>query len=147
MLHCPNHRDKTPSLSVRDTQDRLLIFDFGGCRTEDVMKAAGLRKRDLFSGRPPTVEQLRAAAVQSQRERAKGRALGDAAAEIWRLEVTLNHLGEMLAREPDDSIGDSLNDQFNEVCNALHIAELSWNRLRAATAANVAKSKGYTPKP
>jgi hypothetical protein len=49
IARCPAHEDRTPSLSLRETDDgRVLIYDFGGCHTEDVLAALGLELRDLF---------------------------------------------------------------------------------------------------
>jgi hypothetical protein len=46
---CPAHEDRSPSLSVRELPDgRVLLHDFGGCDTADVLAAAGLRMADLF---------------------------------------------------------------------------------------------------
>jgi hypothetical protein len=49
MAKCPAHLDKSPSLSIRETEDgRILINDFGGCGAGDVLEAIGLRMSDLF---------------------------------------------------------------------------------------------------
>ena len=46
---CPAHKDRTPSLSVRELPDgRVLIFDFGGCSVEAVLDAMGLEVTQLF---------------------------------------------------------------------------------------------------
>ena len=45
---CPAHGDKSPSLSVREVEDRLLIHCFAGCAVHDVLGAVGLELRDLF---------------------------------------------------------------------------------------------------
>lgn len=57
---CPAHDDRSPSLSVRELDDgRVLLHDFGGCETGQVLTALGLGLTDLFdqpltntSGRP-----------------------------------------------------------------------------------------------
>lgn len=47
---CPAHMDADPSLSIGLGRDgRVLIHCFAGCRTEDILDAVGLRKRDLFA--------------------------------------------------------------------------------------------------
>lgn len=39
---CPAHEDKTPSLSVRELGDgTVLVHDFGGCTTEQVLESIG----------------------------------------------------------------------------------------------------------
>ena len=53
---CPAHEDRSPSLSIREIDDRLLIHDFGGCDTGDVLAALGLNISDLFE---PPLEHLR----------------------------------------------------------------------------------------
>ena len=46
---CPAHEDKSPSLSIRELEDgRVLLHDFGGCETLDVLQAIGLDFGDLF---------------------------------------------------------------------------------------------------
>lgn len=46
---CPSHEDRSPSLSVRLTDDgRILLKCFAGCETEAVLGALGLRFADLF---------------------------------------------------------------------------------------------------
>lgn len=46
---CPAHADKSPSLSVRETEDgRVLVHCFGGCDVESVLDAVGLTFDDLF---------------------------------------------------------------------------------------------------
>jgi len=54
MARCPAHNDKGPSLSIRELDDgRILIHDFGGCDTSDVLGALGLRIDDLFAEPSP----------------------------------------------------------------------------------------------
>ena len=49
IARCPAHADRSPSLSIRETDDGyILIHDFGGCSTGDVLAALGLRFSDLF---------------------------------------------------------------------------------------------------
>lgn len=50
IARCPAHEDKSPSLSIRESDDgRVLIHDFGGCDTEDVLTAVGMQFSDLFT--------------------------------------------------------------------------------------------------
>ncbi len=54
ITRCPAHADKSPSLSIRELEDgRILIHDFGGCSTADVLAAVGLEFSDLYPKRPP----------------------------------------------------------------------------------------------
>lgn len=48
MACCPAHVDETPSLSVKDVADRIVIHDFGGCSAEEIVAAVGLTLADLF---------------------------------------------------------------------------------------------------
>jgi hypothetical protein len=49
MAKCPAHEDAGPSLSIREMEDgRVLLNDFGGCATSDVIAAIGLSFTDLF---------------------------------------------------------------------------------------------------
>lgn len=46
---CPAHDDKSPSLSIRDAGDRILLHCFGGCLPSEITTALGLELRDLFA--------------------------------------------------------------------------------------------------
>ena len=48
IARCPAHDDRTPSLSVRATGDRILIYCFAGCPAEQILTAVGLTWRDLY---------------------------------------------------------------------------------------------------
>lgn len=48
---CPAHNDKSPSLSIRNTEDgKVLMHCFAGCPTTDITMAIGLDLQDLFPG-------------------------------------------------------------------------------------------------
>lgn len=49
---CPAHPDKSPSLSIRQIDERVLIHCFAGCSADDVLGAIGLEIADLFPPRP-----------------------------------------------------------------------------------------------
>jgi hypothetical protein len=52
LARCPAHEDRSPSLSIRELDDgRLLIHDFGGCATSDVLASLGLDLQDLYPER------------------------------------------------------------------------------------------------
>ena len=53
IARCPAHDDKTPSLSVTEKGDRVLLKCFAGCTTESVCAAAGVKLADLFNGEKP----------------------------------------------------------------------------------------------
>lgn len=49
---CPAHADRSPSLSVKDGGNGLILMHcFGGCGTDDVLGALGLSMTDLFPER------------------------------------------------------------------------------------------------
>ena len=49
MARCPSHEDRSPSLSIREGDDgRVLLYDFGGCPTVDVVASLGFDLADLF---------------------------------------------------------------------------------------------------
>ena len=55
MARCPAHEDRSPSLAVRELDDgRVLLHDFGGCATTDVLAALGLEMADLYPERLTT---------------------------------------------------------------------------------------------
>lgn len=54
LARCPAHDDRTPSLTVRETDDgTVLLHCFAGCGADAVMAAVGLRLGDLFPDRGP----------------------------------------------------------------------------------------------
>lgn len=46
--YCPCHSDKTASLSVSMGERGILVHDFGGCATSDILRAVGLSQPQLF---------------------------------------------------------------------------------------------------
>ncbi len=49
MARCPAHGDRTASLSIRRGDDgRILVHDFGGCTSREIVAALGLELRQLF---------------------------------------------------------------------------------------------------
>ena len=48
MALCPAHKDRSPSLAINETDDRLLLHCFAGCETKHVAAAVGLDMSDLF---------------------------------------------------------------------------------------------------
>ena len=52
VARCPAHDDKSPSLAIKECGDgRILIHDFAGCETEDVLAAVGLNFSDVMPER------------------------------------------------------------------------------------------------
>lgn len=54
LARCPAHDDRSPSLSIRDAGDRLLVHCFASCPPGDVLSALGLTLADLFEHDGPT---------------------------------------------------------------------------------------------
>ena len=54
IARCPAHEDRSPSLSIRDIDDRVLVHCFAGCGVGDVLSSVGLTLADLYgsSGLP-----------------------------------------------------------------------------------------------
>ena len=48
---CPSHQDRTPSLSLRQADDRVLLHCFAGCGTDDILAALGLTFADVMPER------------------------------------------------------------------------------------------------
>jgi len=50
---CPAHEDRTPSLSITPTADRVLVHCHAGCTPEAIVAALGRTLADLFIDAPP----------------------------------------------------------------------------------------------
>lgn len=54
LARCPAHEDRTPSLSIRETEGgTILLRCFAGCGAVEVVQAVGLELRDLFPPKLP----------------------------------------------------------------------------------------------
>lgn len=53
VAQCPAHADRSPSLSVREVDDRVLVKCWAGCSAVEVVAAVGLRMSDLFDAPLP----------------------------------------------------------------------------------------------
>ena len=51
LARCPAHDDRSPSLAIREADDRILIHCFSGCDVSQVLQAMGLQMADLFPDR------------------------------------------------------------------------------------------------
>jgi hypothetical protein len=81
MARCPAHDDSTPSLSICDVDDKVLVHCHAGCEQEQVI--AVLRTRGLWSNnRPQSFRAIAARLVRQPNEGDRGR--GEAALRIWR---------------------------------------------------------------
>ena len=52
IARCPAHEDRSPSLTIRETEDgKTLIHCFAGCTAHEIVSAVGLDLSDLFPPR------------------------------------------------------------------------------------------------
>lgn len=56
---CPAHEDRSPSLTIKQTSETILVHCFGGCSTEDVLGAVGMSFDDLYPEHGKTVKPSR----------------------------------------------------------------------------------------
>lgn len=49
---CPAHPDKSPSLSIREAGEKLLVKCWAGCTASEIVSAIGLSLKDLFINGP-----------------------------------------------------------------------------------------------
>lgn len=93
---CPAHADKGPSLSIKDSDGKILINCFAGCGAADIVSAVGLRLSDLF---PPSNDAERAI---YRRERFTKATLKDMRQELMISLITLGDLISGRALKPQD---------------------------------------------
>lgn len=68
LAKCPAHKDRSPSLSIRELEDgRVLLHDFGGCDTAAVLASLGLQMSALFPEKLPGQNEARGYAASSSR--------------------------------------------------------------------------------
>jgi len=48
IARCPAHDDRSPSLSIKQADDRVLVHCFAGCEAGSVLAAVGLSLADLY---------------------------------------------------------------------------------------------------
>jgi DNA primase len=48
IARCPAHDDRSPSLSIKEVDDRILIHCHAGCDALSIVEAVGLELSDLF---------------------------------------------------------------------------------------------------
>jgi hypothetical protein len=54
---CPAHADRSPSLSIRQTHDRILLHCHAGCDVEDILRAVGASWGDICPEQDTPYEQ------------------------------------------------------------------------------------------
>lgn len=73
---CPAHDDGTPSLSIKEEGEKILLHCFGkGCAVEDIVRAIGWQLRDLFAKSAPAAATAAAGAGLTLDELAENKRL------------------------------------------------------------------------
>src|SRR5882724_1383522 len=112
MAQCPAHRDQNPSLSIRESDSRVLLHCFAGRNQEDLI--AALRERRLWSER-----QRRSWTPEERREYGRRRSSAELRAKeivLWhaaivrRLEQTKAAAYAADVRDPDRKAERALED-------------------------------------
>jgi hypothetical protein len=132
MAKCPGHRDKSPSLSIAEgRQGRVLVTCFASCSVTSILKAMGLRLRDLFSSEPPSPEQRKKLEAQRERERRAARRIGEAAECARQLDDHVDRIGAELATlSNEDPRGPEITRLFHEASTAAQLAGQAWQEIR-----------------
>ena len=71
MAQCPAHEDRTPSLSISEADDRVLLRCFAGCEFGEIMKALGLEEADAFEKQEEPDRRPRKKAEPKEKPKAK----------------------------------------------------------------------------
>jgi len=89
VARCPSHPDKSPSLSIREVDDRTLLHCFAGCEVHDVLAAVGLTLGDLFA---KPLAHHRGPVRDRRHQHAAREALKAMATEATVLQIAAEHL-------------------------------------------------------
>jgi hypothetical protein len=124
---CPAHKDRSPSLSIREgNQGRVLLHCFAGCTHKEILAKLGIEERDLFAGPLPSPAQRASLqAAQEKREylaNRQRRELRRAWDDVRKSQAVVDQLGERLVRTPDDEAY-ALATLFHQACDQLHEAQ------------------------
>ncbi len=121
---CPAHKDKSPSLSVREGHRGILIHCFAGCSLKNICEAIGIQVRELFfdSFSPPDREAFQLRKTQ--------RALHEKRVQVRGLHIDALREAEKFLKATEGTDINCLPEiefdtLMNDVCNAytLLIAE------------------------
>jgi len=72
MARCPAHQDRSPSLSAREAEGRILLHCFAGCRVEAICSAIEVRLSDLFTERGERRKAVPRIVRDAERDLARG---------------------------------------------------------------------------
>lgn len=132
MALCPAHDDHSPSLSIREAEDgRTLVLCRAGCRTGDVVRAAGLRWRDLYAGPPPSPAESARLAHEREARAEAGRKVRLRARRwreelVWTIEACKRNIDAIapgLMTMPDGPEAGRLTDTLHQLYAVLHRCE------------------------
>jgi hypothetical protein len=134
MAPCTAHDDSSPSLSIREGQDkRVLVYCFAGCSVMAILASAGLQMSDLFPDpRQSPSEARRLEKQRAEREatqRAERRAEGAKVARVRRLEAIANALLANAARLSGPN-GDAIAALGHEALRQMRVAEAALEAVR-----------------
>lgn len=132
---CPAHADRSPSLSIRETDGRVLLHCFAGCEHTAILAALGLTGRDLYSGPMPSPTEQealrRVREVREQKTRERRIAHGAACDRVRRWEAIRDALGHKLMLSPEN---DGPAGAFERALTNVREAEAEEERLRGGGA-------------
>lgn len=117
MARCPAHPDRSPSLSVREVDDRTLVHCFGGCEAHDVLAAVGLTLGDLF---PEPLDHHKAPVRDRRHQHAAREALKSIASEAAVLQIAADHLAR--GGRLDDADRERLAQAADRIRSAREVA-------------------------
>jgi len=116
---CPAHVDKSPSLSIRQVEDRLLVHCHAGCEPGHVLAAVGLSLADLYN-RPLAHHKAPLNRYQRRRHGQAAEALKALVHEINVVWVCAEQMHAGFNLDPDDR--DRLTKALSRIKNAERMA-------------------------
>lgn len=100
MACCPSHDDKSPSMSIKQVDGKIILHCFAGCSAEEITGAIGLKMSDLFEQKLSVVK---------NKSRLPRRKLVTALMhELIVLNIAINSRNERHAIHPDDACREKL---------------------------------------
>jgi hypothetical protein len=119
---CPAHEDRSPSLSVKRVDGKVLVHCHAGCTLDDITSALGIRTGDLFDrdGRPQPERHRRA---RTNLRLWRDRSIGKLSAVLRRIEARSRAVGEYLAIHGAD-LGNP--GSLDPAAHALWVEDLAW---------------------
>jgi hypothetical protein len=145
IARCPAHKDSSPSLTIRQTAGRILIYCWAGCTAAGICAALGITLADLYHHRLGTLDPvaIRRRRAAENLESWKQSELRRVAEELRGRDAILRAIdttvaeGKMTEAEAWISLGYELNGyseleyRFNRLLRNDGVLEL-WRKSRAA---------------